>query len=566
MNSIPPLRSLTNILLLAAMPNAHAAYVHFCADAGGQGLAANVASSGVQQRMQPIAVDNQPSRPGCETIALPVAAELIEQVRPVPSSLLREEALLIQGSEKEGRSAYAAISPGTEQAVSARPVRPAMPMRTPLLPQMEMRVFGAEERVQASLKNGSLELQCRPGARPAGVILSGPWNVPLAAAELTLSQSGQGQFELLAADASLAARESGVRLGMILPVAEAGVLRLPLSPGRGGLDRAQWRHFSIACGAQGGVLHMSGLQLEPVAREAPARSRWQWKAEEWQRSPETVLTRAARQAVRVLHLSVPFRENRIAEPEALAAFIRLANARSMQVWSVDGDPRMVLPSEQAKAVQRVRAYAAYNAAHPSARLAGMQFDVEPYLLAEEELQASATDRHYLDLVRSLGKAAGALPLEMVVPFWWSDRQALLTALAPHVSGLNVMDYRTRHDEIYRFAASFLDWGARHGKQVRIALEAGPVAPEYYRRYVRAESGSGEVWLMKAGGRHLLVALRQALPNPAGPSYRLAAAWTADGSATSFAGAPERLMTMLPGLEQEFAAWPSFSGIALHELD
>jgi hypothetical protein len=501
-----------------------------------------------------------------KSIVLPISPELIDHVQQVPGELLAEDTLLIQGSDRDGRFKIDSVSPATERTA---PMRVAMPMRNALLPQLQMRVFGAEERVSARLDKDHLDMQCQPGTQPAGVILSAPWSLPMADTALVFRHRGQGQFELLAADAALAAKESGVRIGVIesTPAAMDMNLRLPLTAPAAGLERGQWRHFSIACGSSGGALHLTALRLEPVPAAVPPRSRWQWSATEWRTAPGSVLDRAVRHGVRVLFVAVPFSQGRIAEPDALASFIRLANARGIDIWSVDGDPRMVLPSEHADAVQRVRAYAAYNARHPLAKLAGVQFDVEPYLMQDhapgQAPDPSAWDQPYLELVRKLSQAAAGLPLEMVVPFWWADKADFLATLAPHVTSLNVMDYRTRHDEIYRFAAPFLDWGVRHHKKIRIALEAGPVKPEHFQRYAR--SGAGTVWLLKSGPHTVLLQLKEALPNPSGPAFQLAGSWVADGTATSFMHAPQRMLEMLPALEREFAAWPSFDGMALHEL-
>jgi hypothetical protein len=499
-----------------------------------------------------------------KSTVLPVSPELIDHVQQVPGELLAEDALLIQGSEKDGRFSMASVSAATERKTTTRV---AMPMNEPLLPHLQMRVFGAEERVSARLDKDRLDMQCQPGTRPAGVILSAPWSLPMADTALVFRQGGQGQFELLAADAPLAAKESSVRIGLIDSAPMVTELRLPLTAPAAGLERGQWRHFSIACGPGGGSLQLTALRLEPVPAATPARSRWLWSATEWRADPGSVLDRAARHGARVLFVSIPFNQGRITDPDALASFIRLANARGMTVWSVDGDPRMVLPHEHANAVQRVRAYAAYNARHPLARLAGVQFDVEPYLMHDGAPglapDPSARDQPYLELVRKLSHAAGGLPLEMVVPFWWAGKADFLAALAPHVTSLNVMDYRTRHDEIYRFAAPFLDWGVRHRRKIRIALEAGPVKPEHFQRYARSDAGT--VWLLNSGPHAVLLQLREALPNPSGPAYRLAGSWVADGTATSFMHAPQRLLDMLPALEREFAAWPSFDGMSLHEL-
>ena len=194
---------------------------------------------------------------------------------------------------------------------------------------------------------------------------------------------------------------------------------------------------------------------------------------------------------------------------------------------------------------------------------------------------------------------------------------LLDAVAPWVSGLVVMDYRTDASEIYRFAVPYLDWGERHGKTVRIALEAGPIAPETRYRYEQAPEG--ELWQVQLEERHFLLMLRSARPNPHGSAFRLAnsydvreaeianvpflgalagcsarrsersvASHTSEeqrrnapgsaakngilafsasliGRATTFYADTARLWRQLPELETIFSAWPGFAGMALHEI-
>jgi hypothetical protein len=86
-------------------------------------------------------------------------------------------------------------------------------------------------------------------------------------------------------------------------------------------------------------------------------------------------------------------------PDLLASFVRQAGARGIRVRSVDGDPHMVLTDEVPNMVKRVQAYAAYNAqVAPEARLAGIQFDVEPYLLPDAVLPPGAGEAGDLRLV------------------------------------------------------------------------------------------------------------------------------------------------------------------------
>jgi hypothetical protein len=217
------------------------------------------------------------------------------------------------------------------------------------------------------------------------------------------------------------------------------------------------------------------------------------------------------------------------------------------------------------------AYAAYNAgAAASDRLAGVQFDVEPYLLPEYAQAPAQWDAHYVALMRALRGAAPGMPMEVALPFWWGEKDAALKELAQWIDSINVMDYRTDAAQIMQFAVPFLEWGAQHGKGVRIALESGPLAPEVQRHYELAGSAvkpgsaaKGEVWHILVDGSHFLLLLASAEQNPAGAAYRVAAQRDIDGSATTFAGRQDKLFAMLPGLEATLAAWPSFEGVALH---
>lgn len=305
---------------------------------------------------------------------------------------------------------------------------------------------------------------------------------------------------------------------------------------------------------------LSGRLALPI----PARASWVWQAGIWSTQGEALLAQAVRHNIKVLFITVPFAHGAIAGPGALAAFIESAARQGVRIWAVEGDPEMVVPGEHAATVRRLAAYAAYNGAAPAAaRLHGVQFDIEPYLLPDYAQAPALWDSRYLALVRALRQAAGALPLELVVPFWWNEKSTLLRAIAPLVDGLCVMNYRTEQEQIVRLATPFLEWGARHGKPVRIALESGPLAPETEWRYQAAQHG--ELWHVPFERAHFLLLLKQPQPNPGGAAYRRAGQRTLDGSATTFAASPARLLQLLPTLEAEFSAWPSFGGIALHEF-
>jgi hypothetical protein len=471
--------------------------------------------------------------------ALPPGAR-VETLIPLAPDEQVERTILLHGRVRDGR-----FDVSEHVLPSSRPGTPRpgpMPLHANLLERMTARAFGVEERVQVTLEGGRLQVACGAGTRPAGVLLSGPWYLPRARLRVAAAYAGDAGFSLPA-----------------LPDA---------------LDRAGWEHFVLQCPARAASLAFDRLALEPdpaPSAKPAARATWVWRAADWRERGAGLLDWAAAHGVRELFISVPFRDGAVGEPAALAAFIRTAGARGIRVLSVDGDPHMVLPEQQPALARIVRAYAAYNArVEPAARLAGLQFDVEPYLLPADLPERGAGkadwDARYLAMARTLREAAGSLRLELVVPFWWDGKTALLDGLAPLVDGVTVMDYRTDPQQIAGFAVPFLDWGARHGKQVRIALEAGPIAAETQRRYVRAAAGeTADLLRLDLEGRQVLALLRE--PVTAGAdAFRLQSTREIDGSATTFNKDKAALLRLLPALEADFGAWDgAFGGMALHEL-
>ncbi|QNB00558.1 hypothetical protein [Massilia sp. Se16.2.3] len=373
----------------------------------------------------------------------------------------------------------------------------------------------------------------------------------------------RASFSVQAADAASAAREASHPPGELAPskASRRAQLALPAA-----LDRASWRQFVILCPQEEAtpVLDTLALEAQPAAAVASRSSRI-WERAAWRDDAEGLLAWAGREKIKELFIVVTLDGAQVREPARLAAFVRRAGRAGIAVTAVEGDPHMVLPNHRAATVDRARAYAAYNrAVAPDERLRAMQFDIEPYLLDDDVLAPRDRDHVYLDTARALHEAAAGTPLEFVVPFWWSDKTELLDGLASAADAIAVMDYRTDPEQIVRFAVPFLDWGARYGKRVRIALEAGKVGAEVQRRYVRADDGeAGELLLAELDGARALVLLRAPVKEATLPRYRLSGERTLDGSATSFYGQRDALRKLLPGLERDFSAWPGFAGIALH---
>lgn len=302
-------------------------------------------------------------------------------------------------------------------------------------------------------------------------------------------------------------------------------------------------------------------------RERAPRATWAWSPNAWRERAEGLLDWAVGQRMGELFINVPVRDGQVAEPDALAAFVRQAAGRGIAVTAFEEGPDLILPTAREDAIGRMRAYVAYNAqAGDRARLKGIQYDVQPHLLAPDKLPQAARDNHYLELLAALRQAAGKTRLEFVAPAAWSGEQALLRGLARHADALTVRNYRTDPGEIRRNAAPFLDWGVKHGKQVRIALEAGPAGIGVERRYRRMGPGAkGDLLLFEIGGQKVLMLLKVPAAQDEAQGYLLGGRRDIAGSATTFHFDKPALMRLLPQLERTFGAWKSFGGMVVHEL-
>lgn len=530
-------------------------------------------STAVPGRLQALIV--RPDQPGlmatvgealasapCAQLELPVSASDVVGLHPIAPRLAGDQppAFLISGKKAGKHFVFGEVSSGMAAPAQTLATQPVL-FRTNLLGSLSLTPFGVESRAHAKLTDGQLSMQCTAGSKPAGVVLRLNASVTRARTRLQISGSGNGRFEIISVDAKQAATESGSRLGYFEATGSAHSQAYRLV--------RDWSSWTLACPASAADLHLSLLQLIPQTVAKPKRAAWVWQPGEWQHRPDAVLSHAKKYKLGTLFITIPVIAGEVQNPTRLAAFIRRAAAAGIGVWAVDGDPNMVRLEERPATLERVRAYARFNRSMPLAsRLEGVQFDVEPYLLAGYELAADAWDQRYVELVQALHQAdpdiaRGTLKFETVVPFWWASKPGLLDAIAPWVSGLVVMDYRTEPGEIYRFAVPFLDWGERHRKTVRIALEAGPIAPET--RYRFEPAPMGELWQLQLGEHHFLLMLRSAQPNPQGRAFRQTSSYEVSGRATTFHGDPAQLWRQLPALEADFSAWPGFAGMALHEI-
>lgn len=307
--------------------------------------------------------------------------------------------------------------------------------------------------------------------------------------------------------------------------------------------------------------------LAPAVRidtKPPRRAAWAWAAESWSRDGDRLLGEATALEIGTLYISVPV-EDAGFDPARLAAFIADADSRGISVWAVEGDPHAVQPGLRARFVHRAAAIAAYNTARPKAeRLAGIQYDIEPYLLPGYAVDPAGWQEAYVETIASLRLAAD-MPTEVAIPFWFGrdgdGQSALLDQLAPYIDSVAVMAYRTDIAELRRFVEPIFVWGESGRRDIRIALENGPLPDRANTMFVRRQVG--ELWLVDFARDRLAILLRAPAGNPHGPAYARQTDWPVPAERITFGGRRDALLAAARSLEASYAGRFGFAGIALH---
>lgn len=552
-----------------AVPAASAVWVGVCAggraESPGRLLAAYTSPQGARTVL---VVDTAPL-PGCAAVELPFAAATVVAGMLVPRSL---DAALAPGFALMGRTTDQGFRMSEVEPRDERAELTAIPVGVELSDELAASAFGVENRAVARRDNGRVTLECGVGTRAAGMLLRLPYRglpraIPLVA---SVAYAANGKFEWAVSDARRMASGSPLPLGSLSAITTTSRVDLPHT----GLELAGVESVTIACPQEAARLELRSFRIEPKSARAPARALWAWQPDAWLQTPGALLEKAARAGADTLFMTVPLdaRTGAVAQPGALGAFIETANGRGVRIWAVVGDPGAVIASERATIARFPAAYARYNSAvRAEARLAGVQYDIEPYLNAGYALDPAAWQEAYLATLRQL-RRAGDLPIDVAVPFWWADREisvgGLIERLAEVVDGVTVMNYHTDPPLLRRFAQPFLEWGVRRSRAVRIALESGPI-PDSAQHHYRPAS-AGEAALIAIGPQRVMLQFDRAVAFPksfpAAQTFGHSHITPLPGTRTTFAGRREALLALLPELERQWSAWPAFAGTALHEFE
>jgi hypothetical protein len=214
---------------------------------------------------------------------------------------------------------------------------------------------------------------------------------------------------------------------------------------------------------------------------------------------DTILDLAATQGVTEIYLHANlFYAGDVAE-SMLAAWIRAANARCIEVDLLFGNAAWIRPATQFEATARTRWAVAFADAHPDARPSGVHFDLEPQQLPEWDVRADrplwiATLAALLETMTPLAEAGG-LPLSLDMGFFLDGYDVTRGAvtrlghewLTDAVSRVVVMDYRDSAESMgfggmISLATREVTYASSAGTPIVLAVETRPESPEYITFY------------------------------------------------------------------------------------
>ncbi len=188
----------------------------------------------------------------------------------------------------------------------------------------------------------------------------------------------------------------------------------------------------------------------------------------------------------------------MADQDAWRALLAEASARSILVEALEGDRAMALTENWPTTLARLDAILAFNRTQPvGQRLAGIHYDIEPYLLPQWKTdQRPAVMEQYLQFLLAantrLRLDGAGLTLAVDIPFWLDHKtepgdSCILAFLGQtknfhqHIQDLTdyigIMSYRQRGlgpNSITAHCAAELDYARQIGRGVCAGAEVGAV--------------------------------------------------------------------------------------------
>ena len=296
---------------------------------------------------------------------------------------------------------------------------------------------------------------------------------------------------------------------------------------------------------------------------------WNWETRTWNTSPEQFITKIKSKGINQVYLQLAIENETIKFKEQLSQLLDIAYENQIKIFAVEGSPDMVIGSGLKNAIRRnkiIKQFCSMREDKPC--LAGIQYDIEPYVLKEYNQDANHFWQLWNNAIEMLSQSWGD-KIDVVIPFWLLnkdiDEQIIKNIESFYISKYIIMAYRTNYEDIYHISKDWLTWGDQNEKKIIIALENGLLDEEVQSFYIPIMTND-EVEKFGSNDNNVIL---QHKNNPRGDNdvYSNSSHLSAriGNNEISFMGDEEKLFETVRLLENDLAQWRSFDGIALHGL-
>lgn len=225
-----------------------------------------------------------------------------------------------------------------------------------------------------------------------------------------------------------------------------------------------------------------------VENDIPPLGMWAWKQSHFitADSRKQMLDFCEREGISHIDQHVSIKGGAIHNKEALKQLVSEAAKRKITINALRGERSMFFAANHSETINDIKATVEFNRSLPvNARLAGIKFDVEPYLSTEWKAGGKEREKVILDYLAFLHKAkvylnknAPRLELAVDIPFWWDKplyeiefdgkRKLFVQHIQDTVDWIGIMSYRREARTTIRFVQTEVDYAEASGFQRSVA--------------------------------------------------------------------------------------------------
>jgi hypothetical protein len=372
-----------------------------------------------------------------------------------------------------------------------------------------------------------------------------------------------GRVTLALADEAAQRREENIPLTQVTGDID---LRLPLGTVARRLDLRRLAALVILPETPESQIGLELLTLEHTTgprQKVPGLGFWVWEYRHALAHPEKVLGACRRYDCGRLLVQMPALEDDASVWEAYAQFLSTAPNQGIEAFALDGYPEAIHTPEAL--LQKVRRLRAVLAGRP---FAGLQLDIEPYLLEGFFVDDTGLVRYLAVLEQMREALGGKARLSVVIPFWFAAQtlngRPVAFAVMDRADEVAVMSYRTGVDELCAITEDILRYGNLIGTPVWLALETRPLPVERHVVLTREPRRDlADAYVDQTGQRLLF----QRPPATDGLAwFRVHHRTTVRPERLTFAGRTRLQVRAAVATVLAIVAHPSLAGMLIHDLD